>query len=146
MLLAADSHQHIEEFHRHLAGDEKLPLPPVYLYNGRVSGWITHAFHIGAITFGRRVFIKPELTHRDDGGRWTAPAWLVAHETTHVLQYEAAGFIPFLVAYLLDYWHCLRQQKRWDAAARQAAYSAIKVESAAREAERAYADWVQKQE
>jgi hypothetical protein len=143
MHLAAASHKRIEDFHRHFAGDEKLRLPPVYLYNGSFSRWLTHTFHIGAITFGRRIFVNPELTERKRPGRWTAPAWLVAHETTHVLQYEKAGFVRFLVAYLLDYWQCLRRQKRWDAAARMEAYRAIKVECAAREAERAYAAWAE---
>jgi hypothetical protein len=134
----------MEAFHRHFGGDETLRLPPVHLYNGRVSRWVTNTFHIGAITFGRHVFIDPELTRRDTGGRWAAPAWLVAHETTHVLQYEAAGVVSFLISYLLDYWRGLRRQKRWDAAARMEAYSAIKAERAAREAERAYARWVDK--
>jgi hypothetical protein len=145
MLLSADSHQRIEKFHRHFGGDERLRLPPVHLYNGRVSRWLTHAFHIGAITFGRHVFIRPELTSRDTAGRWTAPAWLVAHETTHVLQYEEAGFMSFLISYLRDYWRGLRRQKSWNAAARMEAYNAIRVERAAREAERAYAEWMQKQ-
>jgi hypothetical protein len=141
MLLAAASHKRIEEFHRHFAGDDKLRLPPVYLYNGFFSRWLTHAFKIGAITFGRRIFINPELIERKRKGRWTAPAWLIAHETTHVLQYERTGFAGFLVAYLLDYWRSLRRQKRWDAAARMQAYRAIKVECTAREAELAYAAW-----
>jgi hypothetical protein len=146
MLLSVDSHQHIEAFHRHFGDDKALRLPPVHLHHGRVARWVTHAFHISAITFGRHVFIKPELTTRDERGRWTAPAWLVAHETTHVLQYEEAGFVRFLISYLLDYWRGLRRLKRWDAAARMEAYSAIKVECAAREAERAYARWLHEQE
>jgi hypothetical protein len=71
----------------------------------------------------------------------TAPAWLVAHETTHVLQYQAVGFVRFLASYLRDYWRCLRRQKNWNAEARMAAYCAIEVECAAREAETAYAAW-----
>jgi Domain of unknown function (DUF4157) len=145
MLLARASHKLVEEFHRHFAGDESLRLPPVHLYNGRFARWLTHTFNIGAITFGRHVFIKPELTRREPTGRWTAPAWLIAHETTHVLQYEKAGFVGFLISYLRDYWCCLRVQKRWDAAARMEAYHTIKAECAARDAERAYAAWAEKQ-
>jgi hypothetical protein len=70
---------------------------------------------------------------------------LIAHETTHVLQYEEAGFVGFLISYLRDYWCCLRQQKRWDAAARMEAYQTIKAECAARDAEGAYAAWAEKQ-
>jgi hypothetical protein len=146
VLLAADSHKHIEAFHRYFAGDEKLRLPPVYLYKGRVARWVTHRFHIGAITFGRHVFVKPELIKQNEEGRWTVPAWLVAHETTHVLQYEAAGFVGFLASYLRDYWRSLRRQEKWNAAARMAAYFAIEVECAAREAESAYAAWKSRDE
>ena len=145
MLLSAASHKHIEDFHRHFGRDEALRLPPVYLYNGRVSRWITHTFHIAAITFGRRIFVKPEFVRQNQDGKWTAPAWLVAHETTHVLQYEEAGFVRFLISYLLDYWRSLRIEKGWNARARLAAYCAIKVECEAREAEAAYAAWVEKQ-
>lgn len=145
MRLAADSHQTIEDFHRHFGDDEDLRLPPVHLHNGRFAHWITHTFEIGAITFGRHVFIKPELTTQDEDGKWTAPAWLVAHETMHVLQYEEAGFVGFLISYLRDYWQCLRRQKKWNAAARMEAYRAIKVECIAREAEEAYTAWSEKQ-
>lgn len=131
----------MEDFHRVFGGDEGLRLPPVHLYKGRVSRWLTHTFHIGAITFGRHIFVKPELVKQDDEGRWTVPAWLLAHETTHVLQYERAGFVRFLISYLWDYWHCLRRQQKWDASARLEAYMAIKVEAIARQAEIAYAAW-----
>lgn len=145
MLLSADSHKHLEEFHRHFCGDEKLRLPPVYLYRGCVSRWLTHTFNIAAITFGRRIFVKPELIRQNREGKWTAPAWLIAHETAHVLQYEAAGFIGFLITYLSDYWQSLGGRKMWNAAARLDAYRAIKAEQAAREAEEAYAAWAEGQ-
>lgn len=128
-----------------MAGDESLRLPPVHLYNGSVARCLTHTFNISAITFGRRVFIRPELIKEEPEGRLLAPAWLVAHETTHVLQYERAGFAGFLLRYLLDYWHSLRRKKKWNAAARMEAYHAIKMECAAREAEDAYAVWAERQ-
>ncbi|HEX8493225.1 MAG TPA: DUF4157 domain-containing protein [Pyrinomonadaceae bacterium] len=145
MLLAAESHRHLEEFHRHFEGDERLRLPPVYLYKGRVSRWLTHTFNIAAITFGRRIFVKPELIRQNQEGKWTAPAWLIAHETAHVLQYEEAGFVRFLISYLSDYWRSLGGWKIWNPAARLEAYRAIKVEREAREAEAAYAAWAEKQ-
>ena len=145
MLLAADSHRRLEEFHRYFAGDEKLRLPPVYLYKGCVARWLTHTFDIAAITFGRRIFVKPELIRQNREGKWTAPDWLIAHETAHVLQYEAAGFTRFLISYLSDYWQSLGGRKVWNAAARLEAYRAIKVEQAAREAEEAYTAWVRRQ-
>lgn len=141
MRLAADSHQEIEGFHRHFGGDEELRLPPIHLHNGRWARWVTRTFRIGAITFGRHVLVNPTLTTQDLEGKWTAPAWLVAHETTHVLQYEEAGYLRFLSTYLRDYWRCLRRQHKWNAAARQAAYHNIQAEQVAREAEGAYAAW-----
>jgi hypothetical protein len=144
MRLAPASHKLLEEFHRHLAGDDDLRLPPVHLYSGSVARWLTHTFNIGAITFGRRVFISPDLIRKEPEGRLLAPAWLVAHETTHVLQYEEAGFSGFLFRYLREYWQNLRGKERWNAAARMEAYHAIKMECAAREAETAYAAWTKK--
>jgi hypothetical protein len=145
MLLASASHQRLEEFHRYFSGDEGLRLPPVYFYKGRIARWLTHTFHISAITFGRRIFVKPELIERDAEGNSIVPAWLAAHETAHVLQYEEKGFVRFLISYLDDYFRSLGWQTMWDTTARFAAYSAIKVERAAREAEEAYAAWAEKQ-
>lgn len=141
MLLAKESHKLMEAFHRALHENDSLQLPPVHIHQGRVARWITHTFHIGAITFGRHIFIKPELTELDSEGKRTAPGWLVAHETTHVLQYKSAGWIGFLLTYLREYWDGLRQLRSWDATARMAAYKAIKVECVARDAEQAYAVW-----
>jgi hypothetical protein len=141
MLLSQESHRLIEAFHREYHASEALKLPPVHIHQGRVARWLTHTFHIGAITFGRHIFIKPELTELDAEGKWTAPGWLVAHETTHVLQYTSAGWIGFLLTYLREYWDGLRALGSWDAAARMAAYKAIKVECDARDAEQAYAAW-----
>jgi hypothetical protein len=141
MLLAKESHRLMEAFHRALHENDLLELPPVHIHQGRVARLLTHTFHIGAITFGRHIFIKPELTELDAEGKWTAPGWLVAHETTHVLQYQRAGWIGFLLTYLREYWDGLRELKRWDAAARMAAYKAIRVECDARDAEEAYAAW-----
>ena len=144
MLLASASHRHLEEFHRHFSGDESLRLPPVYFYKGRIARWLTHTFHISAITFGRRIFVKPELIEQDAEGGWRVPNWLAAHETAHVLQYEAQGFFRFLISYLSDYFRSLGGQKTWDETARFEAYSAIRVEREAREAENAYAAWKEK--
>lgn len=145
MRLSAASHAHLEKFHRHFLRDEGQRLPPIYFYNGRIARWLTHTFEIGAITFGRHILVKPEFIKRDQAGDWTVPAWLAAHETTHVMQYEAAGFVRFLIAYLRDYWQGLRRQKRWNAAARLEAYNAIRMERAACDAETAYAEWIEKQ-
>ena len=80
MKLAAKAHEKIEAFHRSYSKDEGLSLPAVYVYEGSFSRWLTHKFQINAITFGRRVFVNPDLVKDDEGVR-RAPAWLIAHET-----------------------------------------------------------------
>ena len=141
MKLAAPSHARIEAFLREHLRDSELRLPPIRICHGRLARWLTRSFKVGAITFGRRVFISPRLIkHRPDGQK-TVPGWLVTHEAVHVLQYEREGALRFLLTYLLEYWRLLRASGRWDAAARMAAYLAIASESAAREAEHAYQGW-----
>lgn len=141
MLLAAESHEHLEGFLREYFHDAGLRLPPLYFYRSRLLGWIARAFRLGAITFGRRIFVLPDYVGRDAQGRLTIPGRLAAHEATHVLQYERAGFAGFLVLYMRGYWRALRAQKGWNSAAREAAYRAIMAEAEAYEAEKAYASW-----
>lgn len=141
MLLAAESHKRLESFFRERFNDQSLRLPPLFFYRSRLLDWIVKAFNLGAITFGRRIFVLPKYVKRDALGRLTIPGWLAAHEATHVLQYQRAGFARFLARYLRGYWRALRAQKGWNGAARQAAYMAISEESEAREAEQAYAAW-----
>jgi Domain of unknown function (DUF4157) len=142
MRLAVDSHRLIEEFLRERFGLETLKLPPLSLYHGRVARWVTSTFRIGAITFGRRIFVAPKMVTTDATGRLRIPGWLVAHEATHVWQYECAGFAGFLASYLAGYWRALRGQRKWGREARQAAYLAIREECEARESETAYAVWI----
>ncbi len=143
MLLAPESHQCIEAFLRDHFENETLRLPPVYIYTGRWSQRLTKAFHIQAITFGRRIFIAAKAVGRDDMGRLVVSAGLIAHEATHVVQYQQAGFIGFLFSYTREYWRALREQRQgWSKAARLAAYFAIKHECEAYEAESAYAIWL----
>ena len=63
---------------------------------------------------------------------------LLAHEATHTLQYAAAGFFPFLAAYVVAYARGLWRARAWDAPARMAAYRAIPAEQEAETAERAW--------
>jgi hypothetical protein len=141
MLLAVESHEHLEGFLREHFNDPALRLPPLFFYRSRLLGWIVGVFNLGAITFGRRIFVLPEYVRRDAQGRLTISGGLAAHEATHVLQYERSGFAGFLIRYLRGYWRALRAQKRWHSAARQTAYLAISEESEARAAEKAYAAW-----
>ena len=141
MKLAAESHARIEAFLREHLQEPGLRLPPVTVTCGLPARWLTGAFKVGAITFGRRVFISPRLVVEGPDGRRTAPGWLITHEAVHVLQYEREGWLRFFLTYLLDYWRLLRASGGWDAAARMAAYLAIAKESAAREAASAYQAW-----
>jgi hypothetical protein len=146
MKLAPESHRRIESFLRDHVQDEKLKLPTIHVYGGRLAHWLTGRFQILAITFGRRILIAPALIKRDEQDRLTVPAKLIAHEATHVIQYRDAGFIGFLVSYLSHYWRELRKQKQgWGKAARKAAYFGIKQEQEAYKAEAAYATWDQRE-
>jgi hypothetical protein len=93
---------------------------------------------MGAITFGRNVFVRPALFVKDGEGRATLPGWLIVHEATHVLQYQARGYPRFFRDYLRNYWRALREGGRLDKEGRMAAYMAIAEEREARAAETAY--------
>ena len=141
MRLAPEAHRHIEAFLRERRRSEALRLPQVHVYVGRWSRLLTGTFGILAITFGRCVFVSARVVKRDERGRVTIPAGLLAHEAMHVVQYGEAGFVGFLVSYLREYWRELRAQPGWGRAARQAAYLAIKHEREAYEAEDEYFAW-----
>ena len=141
MLLAAESHERLERFFREHFDDPTLRLPPIYFYHDRMAGWFVGGLRQGAITFGRSIFVLPRLIKRDEQGCLTVPGWLAVHEATHVLQYERAGIVGFLLRYLGGYWRALRAQKELSGAAHWAAYLAIREEMEANEAEKAYATW-----
>jgi hypothetical protein len=138
VFLSPESHKCIESFLRDYLHEENLKLPRLSIYNGR---WLTSAFHISAITFGRCVFVAPKMIARDGRGRLTVPAKLIAHEAMHVAQYARAGFVRFLCSYLRGYFHALRKERGWSNAARHAAYLAIKQEQEAYAAESAFDVW-----
>jgi hypothetical protein len=141
MLLSPESHKQIEAFLRDHLRSDALELPPVIIYAGRGARWLTSTFGILAITFGRRIFVASKVIGRDEHGRLTLPAGLIAHEATHVVQYSQNGFIGFLLSYLGEYWRALKEQPGWGRAARDAAYFAIEQEREAYQAESAYAVW-----
>ena len=141
MRLSDESHCEVEEFFRKHQGRPGLALPPVYVYAGGFAELLTKvAGGVAAITFGRRVFVRPSIVKSDSLGRAAVPAWLLIHEATHVLQYEERGFVRFLAGYLRGYFRGLWDGKGFNAAARNEAYMAIAEERAAREAERAYVE------
>jgi hypothetical protein len=141
MLLAPESQRRLEEFFRHYARDETLRLPRVRFYAGRFAGALTRTFGIGAITFGSRVFVAPELLCRGADERLTLDAGLAVHEATHVLQYRRVGFVTFLIIYLRDYARALRAGAGGARERHRAAYLAIGFEVEARAAARLHAAW-----
>ena len=83
---------------------------------------------IGAITFGRRIYL------RDEPGGWdTTLMELLRHELEHVAQYRREGVIPFLYEYFREY--LIHRTNGLDAFA---AYRAISFEQEAREAEKGW--------
>lgn len=143
MVLAPESHERIEAFLRDHLRNDKLKLPPIYIYSGRVARWLTERLQILAITFGKRIIVASKVVVRDETGRLTVPAALIAHEATHVIQYQEAGVVRFLFSYLREYWRALNEHRQgWSKAARNAAYFAIKHEREAYGAESAYGTWV----
>ena len=138
--LSAESHRKVEEFFRDFRGEPGLRLPPIKVYAGGFSRLLLDSIGMGAITFGRRVFVAPRMTVRDGRGRRAVHGWLLVHEAAHVLQYEEAGFVKFLLGYLRDYWRGLPAGAKWrlSGPARLAAYLTIPAEQEAREAEHAY--------
>ncbi|MBD0371499.1 MAG: DUF4157 domain-containing protein [Pyrinomonadaceae bacterium] len=140
MKLARESHRRLEKFFREYFNDPQLKLPPIFLHRGRLARLVTKRLRIGAITVGRHIFIAPERVVEADGNLSTK-GWLIAHEATHVLQYEYAGYIRFFLRYFYNYWVALRGSEAWDGEARMKAYLAIEAERIAHEVERAYQAW-----
>ena len=138
MKLSARSHEHLENFLREFYQDSQLRLPAIYFHKGALVRLLTRAMNVGAITFGQHVLISPEMIKANRRGRQSVPGWLVAHEAVHVLQYKREGYIRFLMHYLFGYWRALRENGKWDRAARMRAYLAVAEARAAQEVERAY--------
>ncbi|MDT4968686.1 MAG: hypothetical protein QOJ64_3423 [Acidobacteriota bacterium] len=141
MRLASGSHLRIQAFLREHFQNGNLNLPPIVVYCGRCAGWVTRGSNVLAITFGRHIFVAPDKVEREPDGQLRVPAALMAHEATHVLQYQRAGFVRFLVSYLREYAKGLKVQRSIGRTARRSAYLSINYEREAYEAEHAYTNW-----
>lgn len=141
MKLARQSHAEIENFFREHLNEKYLRLPRMQIHCGQFAHVLTKGLRVGAITFGPHVFVAPRLVHYDQENRLKVPGWLIAHEATHVLQYKRAGMVGFFIDYLRGYWRALRENRRFNRAARMAAYLSIAEECDAREAETAFGVW-----
>lgn len=146
MKLSRKSHQQLECFFREYFIDEKLTLPDFELYAKKVSSLITQMLKIHGITLGRNVFIKPEILNRNADRQLSIPKDLLAHEATHVLQYQKLGRFRFLYTYLKGYWNALKVKEKWDFDSRRDAYLEIPHEIEARECAAKFLEWVKKKD
>ncbi|HVG38598.1 MAG TPA: DUF4157 domain-containing protein [Pyrinomonadaceae bacterium] len=135
------AHHQIERFLREHFDAPHLRLPPIKIYTGRVVDALARLFQFSAITFGQRIFVSRQSLRRDGEGRLTMPGWLLAHEAVHVCQYGKKGHLIFLAGYSKEYVRSLLRDRKFDSAARMAAYLSISAEVAARHAEEAYRRW-----
>jgi hypothetical protein len=142
--LAASSSKTIEAFFREYLEDENFCLPEIYFYNGRIAGLITSGFHIGGITFGKRILIFPPLIGRNRENNLRMSADLLVHEITHVLQYKREGFLRFFYLYLKSYRQNLKGKKKWDSPTRRQAYLEIPLELEAVKTTNAFMLWKEK--
>lgn len=140
MRLADESQNEVETFLRAHFAEPDLRLPPIKVHAGRVAALILKMNGMGAITFGRHIFMSPARVRRDAEGRLLVPGWLLVHEAAHVRQYRRAGFFGFLFRYARGYLRALRKFGCRSAQARRSAYHAIPEEEEAHDAERAYAE------
>lgn len=138
MKLAPRSHAELEAFFREHSGDDSLSLPEIVFHGGLFAKLLLKTIGMGAITFGRHVFVSQRFIERDGEGRVKIPGWLAAHEAAHVLQYQSRGHARFYSDYLRGYFRALRAGRSLNGAARVAAYLAIAEEHEARAAEEAY--------
>jgi Domain of unknown function (DUF4157) len=141
MKLAESSQYKLEIFFQEIFSDENFRLPTVNFYAGKFSRIFTSILQVHGITFGRHIFIMPDLIERDFESRKKLSLELVAHEIVHVLQYKKDGFIKFFYKYLLSYWQNLRRKNDWKLKSRHEAYLEIPFEIEARDIAAKFVKW-----
>ena len=141
MKLAQDSRNSLQEFFRELLSDEDFRLPAINFYGGKISNLITKILQVHGITFGRHIFIHPNLIGIDFENRLKLSLELAAHEIVHVLQYKKEGFLKFFYKYLTGYWRNLQKKSDWSAHSRHEAYREISFEQEAREVAAEFVKW-----
>ena len=141
MKLAESSRQNLQAFFREFLADESFSLPTINFYAGKFSGIFTSALQVHGITFGRHIFIDPNLITRNFENKRKLSLELAAHEIAHVLQYENEGYTGFFYKYLADYWQNLRLKNDLSANSRHEAYLEITFETEAREIAAKFVEW-----
>ena len=141
MKLAENSQDRLETFFREFLSDESFRLPTVNFYAGKFARIFTLILQVHGITFGRHIFVMPDLIAKDFENRRKLSLELAAHEIVHVLQYKKEGFVRFFYKYLTSYWRNLRKKKDWNASSRHEAYREIPFEREAREIAAEFVEW-----
>lgn len=144
MRLSEQSHQELESFFREFYCDDNLKLPEIKIYIRGGSRIIVKLTSVYAITFGRFIFVKTDLLTRNLENELCISKELLAHETTHVLQYRRLGWFGFFYTYLKGYWKALKQKEKWDFNARTEAYLEIPHEVEARVCGAEFLEWRKK--
>lgn len=73
-----------------------VSLDRVQVYIGSRTGWLFGMLGNYAVTFGHSIHLTPRMPQDRPPREMFG---LYAHELTHVRQYRAYGFVPFLVLY-----------------------------------------------
>jgi hypothetical protein len=141
MRLSHKSHTQLESFFRDYYDDAELKLPEIRIFSKRAARLITKSNHVYAITFGRFIFVKPDILTRDSNDELYVSKELMAHEITHVLQYQKLGWLKFFYTYLSGYWKNLSKKEKWDFRARTEAYLEIPHEIEARFCATKFLEW-----
>jgi Domain of unknown function (DUF4157) len=141
MRLSPRSHEVLETFYRLHFDEPALQLPQAQIYARSIAALITKLLRVNGVTVGRWVFIRPSVTFRDKMNALHAPPELIAHELTHVVQYQKYGIAGFLLGYLKSWANTLTSGAGFGSAARMQAYLDIPHEKEARETAAAFADW-----
>jgi hypothetical protein len=145
MKLAATSHQKLETFFRDYLNDKEFRLPIIQFHVGKPTNLLTNFINVHGITFGRRIFIAPNLLSINQNNSLKLPEELIAHEIAHALQYQREGFAGFLYKYLSSFWRNLQSKKKWDADTRHQAYLEIPFEIEARAVAAKFVEWNRQQ-
>ncbi len=141
MKLAETSHQKLELFFREYLDDKEFQLPMIHFYVGKPTDFFTALISVHGITFGRRIFIAPQLLSFNQNNLLKLPEELVAHEIAHALQYKREGFVRFFYKYLTSFWRNLRRKRKWDGVSRRQAYLDIPFEIEARAVAERFVEW-----
>lgn len=146
MKLSRELHSQLENFFREFFDDENLRLPEIEIFCHRGARFVTKLISVHGITFRRFIFIKPDLISRSPEMKLCISKNLLAHEATHVVQYQKLGTLKFLYRYFKSYFVNLRGGKDWNFNSRMMAYLDIPFEEEARVCGANFVEWLNKTE